>query len=124
MTAKPRTRGEHEAEFTRAIIQFEKEYLGRGPEDVRTVFVLDMVVVRLRGILTRAELALCQTAEGSALVKETRRRLFESAREMISEMVQDILGCTLISLHTDMSTKTGERVVVLTVDVNFDEKFR
>lgn len=119
-----RTRGELEAEFTRAMIQFEKDYLGRGPADVRTVFVLDMVVVRLRGILTRAEIKLCETPDGSALVKETRRRLFESAREMIAAMVHDILGCNLISLHTDMSTRTGERVVVLTVDVHFDEKFK
>ncbi len=120
MTAKPRTRGEQEAEFTRAMIQFEKDYLGRGPEDVRTVFVLDMIVVRLRGILTRAEIKLCETADGSVLVKEMRRQLFESAREILADMVTTIVGCHLISLHTDMSTRTGERVVVLTVDKNFE----
>lgn len=120
---KARTKGEHEAEFTRAMIQFEKEYLGRGPEDVRTVFVLDMIVVRIRGILTRAELKLCETTEGRELVKETRRQLFESARELVEKMVEDIVGCKLKSLHTDMSTRTGERVVVLTVDVNLDEQF-
>jgi uncharacterized protein YbcI len=120
---KARTKGEHEAEFTRAMIQFEKEYLGRGPEDVRTVFVLDMVVVRIRGILTRAELKLCETTDGRELVKETRRKLFESAYDIVADMVKNILGCALISLHTDMSTKTGERVVVLTVNVNLDEQF-
>lgn len=117
---RPRTRGEREAEFTRAMIQLEKDYLGRGPEDVRTVFVLDMVVVRLRGILTRAEIKLCETPEGSALVKETRRRLFESARDIIAEMVTSITGAKMISLHTDMSTRTGERVVVITVEGALD----
>ena len=115
-----RTRGEREAEFTRAMIQLEKDYLGRGPQDVRTVFVLDMIIIRLRGILTRAEIKLCETPEGSALVKETRRRLFESARDIIAEMVTSITGTKLLSLHTDMSTRTGERVVVLTVEGSLD----
>jgi uncharacterized protein YbcI len=53
MQQKKRTRGEHEAEFTRAMIKFEKEYLGRGPQDVRTYFLNDMIIVRLRGILAR-----------------------------------------------------------------------
>lgn len=34
-----------EAEFTKAFIQFEREYLGRGPQDVRTIFLNDMVLV-------------------------------------------------------------------------------
>lgn len=122
MTRRP-TRGETEAAFTKAMIQFEKDYLGRGPEDVRTVFLNDMIVVRLRGILTLAEMKLCETAEGRALVKETRRRLFESAREIIGEMVQAITGSTLITLHTDMSTRTGERVVVLIVSDNLEARY-
>ena len=118
---KKKTRGEHEAEFTRAMIQFEKEYLGRGPQDVKTTFLGDMILVRLRGILTPAEMKLSESREGQALVKETRRQLFESSRPLIEAMVKDIIGCNLISLHTDMSTKTGERVVVLTVDINLDQ---
>ncbi len=64
---------------------------------------------------------LAESREGRELVKETRRQLFESSRPLIEAMVKDIAGCNLISLHTDMSTKTGERVVVLTVDVNLDQ---
>ncbi len=116
-----KTRGEHEAEFTKAMIKFEKEYLGRGPQDVKTTFLGDMILVRLRGILTPAEIKLAESREGRELVKETRRQLFESSRPLIEAMVKDIARCNLISLHTDMSTKTGERVVVLTVDVNLDQ---
>ena len=120
---KKKTRGEHEAEFTNAMIKFEKEYLGRGPQDVKTTFLGDMILVRLRGILTPAEMKLSESREGRELVKETRRQLFESSRPLIEVMVKDITGCNLISLHTDMSTRTGERVVVLTVDVNLDQQF-
>lgn len=123
MAARKPTRGETEAAFTRAMIQFEKDYLGRGPHEVRTFFVSDMILVRLRGILTPAEVKLAETREGKTLVKETRRQLFETARPLIAEMVETIVGCQLVSLHTDMSSKTGERVVVLTVDVNLDERF-
>jgi uncharacterized protein YbcI len=80
-----------------------------------------MILVRLKGILTPAEVKIAGTREGQALVKETRRQLFESSRDLIADMVREVVGCNLISLHTDMSTKTGERIVVLTVDVDLDK---
>jgi uncharacterized protein YbcI len=121
MTTK--TRGQLEAEFTNAIIKFEKEYLGRGPLEARTFLIQDMVLVRLRGVLTPAEMKLAENHEGRVLVKETRRQLFETSRRLLDEIVQEILDCTAISLHTDMSTKTGERVIVITVDDDLNKKF-
>ncbi len=120
---KNKTRGELEAEFTRAIINFEKEYMGRGPLDTRTFFINDLVLVRLRGIMTPAEIKLAETRQGQSLVKETRRQLFEVSRSLLEQMASEVLGCQVISLHTDMSTKTGERIIVLTVDKNLDELF-
>lgn len=119
-----KTRGELEAEFTKAIIAFEKDYLGRGPVEARTFFIQDMILVRLRGILTPAEAKLAESREGQMLVKESRRQLFETSRPLLESMVRDVTGCGVISLHTDMSTRTGERVVVLTVDANLAERFR
>jgi uncharacterized protein YbcI len=121
---KTKTRGEAEAEVTQAVVKFEKEYLGRGPLDARTFFVQDMILVRLRGIITPAERKLAESREGQNLVKEMRRQLFESSRPLIEEMVTQIIGCQLISLHTDMSIKTGERIIVLTVDTNLDTLYR
>lgn len=121
MTKK--TQGQLEADFTNAIIKFEKEYLGRGPLEARTFFIQDMILVRLRGVLTPAEMKLAENREGQMLVKETRRQLFETSRELLDEIVRETLNCDPISLHTDMSTKTGERVVVITVDVDLNKKF-
>lgn len=118
-----KTRGETEAEFTKAIIKFEKEYLGRGPLEARTFFLQDMIVVRLRGVLTPAELKLAERPEGKTLVKEMRRQLFESSRPLLESIVKEVAGCNLISLHTDMSSKTGERVILLTVDTDLSEKY-
>ena len=120
---KSKTRGELEAEMTQAIVRFEKEYLGRGPLDARSFFVNDMILIRLRGVLSPAERKIAESREGQMLVKDTRRQLFESSRATIEALVKETMGCQVISFHTDISTKTGERVIVLTVDTNLDEIF-
>ena len=117
------TRGMVEASFTKAIIQFEKEHLGRGPLDARTMFLSDMILVRLKGLMTPAEQKLAASSEGRDLVKEMRRQLFESSRPLLEEIVQNVAGVQLVSLHTDMSTKTGERMIILVVDTDLDQKF-
>lgn len=121
---KPKTRGEAEAEITQAVIKFEKEYLGRGPVDARTFFVHDMVLIRLRGVLTTGDRKLAESREGQALLKETRRQLLESSITFFEDLVKQIIDCKLISFHTDISTKTGERIVVLTTDKNLDTLYR
>jgi len=117
------TKGELEADFTRAMIQMEKEYLGRGPEKAKTIILEDMIIVRLQGILTRAEIKLSETEQGRELIKETRRQLFESARQYMEQMVHEIAGCQLVSLHTDVSTKTGERMIVLIMNEDLEARF-
>ncbi len=117
------TRGMVEAEFTKAIIQFEREYLGRGPLDARTTFLKDAIFVRIKGLMTPAEQKLAASGEGRDLVKEMRRQLFETSRLILEGIVEEITGSQVISLHTDMSTKTGERVVVLVVVEDLEKKF-
>ena len=117
------TRGATEAKFTRAIIQFEKEHLGRGPVDAKTMFLGDMILVRMQGLMTPAEHKLASDKEGRDLVKEMRRQLFESSRSLLEDIVVQVTECNMISLHTDMSTKTGERIVILVVDEDLDKKF-
>ncbi len=67
MTKK--TRGELEAEFTKAMIKFEKDFLGRGPLDARTFLLQDLILVRLRGILTPAAAKLAEDHAGQVRVK-------------------------------------------------------
>ena len=117
------TQGQAEAAFTQAMIQFEKEYLGRGPVDARTHFIGDLILVRLKGVLTPAEQKLAESNDGRALVKETRRQLFESSWTLLEEIVKHVTETALVSLHTDMSTKTGERIVVFVVDEDLNRRF-
>jgi uncharacterized protein YbcI len=118
------TRGEAEAEITQAVVKFEREYLGRGPVDARTYFLNDLIIIRLRGVLTAGDKKLAETRQGQALLKESRCQLFETSIPIFEQMVSQTLGCRLISFHTDISTKTGERIIVLTIDKNLDSLFR
>ena len=70
-----KTRGAMEDEITQAVIRFEKEYMGRGPLEARTYLVDDLVVVRLKNVLTPAEHKLAGSpdpARGRDLIKQVR----------------------------------------------------
>ncbi len=112
------SKGQIEAEISNAIVEFEKQYMGRGPDETRTYFLDDMVVVRLRRVLTLAEKQLARAGDGSkgrALVKQVRTELIEKARPLLDKTITDITGCKVVSLHTDISTITGERIIVFTL---------
>ncbi len=118
-----KTKGQIEARISEAIIRFEKEYMGRGPTETKAYIIQDMILVRLKGVLTPAEEQLTKSAEGAELIKKTRMQLLDSARVLLENMVSDIAGCQIRSLHTDISTKTGERVIIFTLDQNLENRF-
>ena len=115
----PRTRGEIEAAVSAGISRFEQEYLGRGPKDVRAFLLGDLVVVRLQGVLTAAEQHLVKSLspdKGRDLLKQVRTQLIEVARPALMEMIRDATGVGPVSLHHDISTVTGEEVVIFTLE--------
>jgi len=114
-----KTRGELESEISDAIVKFETEYMGRGPEETKTYIINDMVLVRLRGVLTPAEKNLARVEgnnQGRILIKQVRIELLEKARKMLDVIIRDLTGRRIKSLHTDISTKTGERIILFTLD--------
>jgi uncharacterized protein YbcI len=115
-----KTKGEMEAEISRAIVQFEVDYMGRGPKEARTYIVEDIVLVRLKGVLTPAEEQLTKSADGSDLVKKMRATLIEKARPLLYQVVGDITGSKISDLYTDISTPSGERVFVFTLSDNLE----
>lgn len=116
-----KTRGQIEAEISNALTKFEIEYMGRGPKETKTYVIDDMVIVRLKGVLTDAEKHLTRNQEGRDLIKKVRATLLENAKDLISQVIKDIVGISVISLHTDISTITGERVIIFTLSESFDK---
>jgi uncharacterized protein YbcI len=113
-----KTRGEIEAAICDGISRFEQEFMGRGPKRIQTHQVGDLVVVRLEGILTTAEQQLAKSLspeKGRGLLKEVRRELLESGRAILEEMVHEVTGVKVLSMHHDISTVTGEKIVVFTL---------
>ena len=113
-----KTQGEIEAAICQGISRFEQEYMGRGPKEIHAHLIGDLLVVRLRGVLTAAEQQLVKTLQadrGRGLLKQVRTQLVEAARPALETMVQDMTGVKVVSLHHDISTATGEEVVLFTL---------
>lgn len=117
-------KGQLESEISASITQFEREHLGRGPKEVRTWIFQDMILIRLRGLLTPAEEKLASDPEGHHLVKEVRTRLIEGARPILDEMIERLTGIQAPSLHSDISLRRGERIIVFTLAENLEGKLR
>jgi uncharacterized protein YbcI len=113
-----KTQGEIEAAVGEAISRFEQEFMGRGPKDVHVHLIGDLLVVRLKGVLTAAEQQLVKTLpaeKGRDLLKQVRTHLVETARPLLEAVVEEATGVRPVSLHHDISTVTGEEVILFTL---------
>ena len=113
-----KTQGEIEAAICELISRFEQEYMGRGPRDIHAHLIGDLLVVRLQGVLTAAEQQLVKSIpaeKGRNLLKQVRTQLIETARPVMEAMIQEVTGVKVLSLHHDISTVTGEEVVLFTL---------
>jgi uncharacterized protein YbcI len=110
-----KTQGEIEAAICEGIKRFKQEYMGRGPKDIHAFLIGDLLVARLMGVLTAAEQQLAKslpTNKGRDLLKQVRIQLIETARPVLEAMVQDVTSVKVLSLHHDISTVTGEEVII------------
>jgi CheY-like chemotaxis protein/uncharacterized protein YbcI len=112
------TQAESEAAICEGIIRFQEEYLGGGAEQIRVHLIKDLLVIRLLGALTVAERQLVKSLSperGRDLIKLTREQLLELARPMLESMVHEVVGVKVLSMHHDISTVTGEEVVLFSL---------
>jgi len=118
-----KSKGSIEAEISKALTQWEKDFLGRGSVSVKTDILRDMIIVTLRGILTPAEYSLCKTKDGMLSIKTIRSDLIESGIEDLKNIILNITEEEVKSFHTDISTHTGERIMVFKLYSDFEKKF-
>ena len=111
-----KTKGETEAQISQAIVQFEIDYMGRGPKETRSYIIEDMMLVRLKNVLTPAEQQLVKSSEGSELVKKMRATLIEKAKPLLYQVIGDITGSKIVNLYTDISTASDERVLMFALE--------
>ena len=116
------TKGQIEAQISDAISKFEKEYMGRGPKDINTKIIQNHILIIIDGFLNQSEQRLADNNQGVKLIKDMRTALFENARNYLEKIINDIINIEVVSMHSDVSTKTGEKVIVLTVDCDIEER--
>jgi len=118
------TKSEVETFIRNAIIKFEQEFMGRGPTDVKAYILRDIVLVRLKGVLTPAERQLAKNVEGVDMVKRMRQNLIAQGREKLCSQIAAITGTEVTGLFTDIETQIGERVIVFTLGHDLDTHFQ
>lgn len=110
--------GQLEAQISEAMVKFERDHMGRGPNRTHTYILDDMVIVRLEGILTPAEMQLGKDPAGVKLLKEVRQMLIENSKDMLKRLIKQITDRDVVSMHSDISAKTGERIILFTLKEN------
>lgn len=110
-----------EADISAALIKFQRELIGRGPQEAKTYIVQDMVITRFKGVLTTEEKHLVNHEKGKILVKKMRQILREMYSREFEKIVEDLSNCKVLSSHSDISTKTGERIEIFMIDKNLEK---
>jgi len=115
-----KTKGQIEAEVSDAMVKLQRERTGRGPTQAHTYVIADMVVVRMQDVLTPAERQLTGKAYGQSLVKQFHQQMHEIARQDLETIIEEHTGCKVTSIHSDVSTKTGEQIAIFILDRNLE----
>ena len=113
-----RTHGEIVSAISEGVGRFEQAYMGRGPKDIHAHLLGDFLVVRLQGVLTAAEQHLVKSLsaeKGRDLLKQVRTHLIETARPIMEAMVEKVTVVKVVTMHHDISTITGEEVILFTL---------
>jgi uncharacterized protein YbcI len=117
-----RSKGQVEDLISKNAAAFYAKTLGVGPHETRTYIIEDMVIIRLKGRLLPIEQKLLEGAGGINLVKNIRKTLHEITTKGMNSMIKKITECDVVSSHSDISTKTGERLEVFILKENLEEK--
>ena len=120
-SSTPRRQGKAEAAISDEMMAFQHEFVGRGPERIRTMMIEDLVIVRSFGVFTSAEKQLANTYEGRRLIKAMRQQVLEAGRPNLEAIVEKHTGVEVVSIHSDISTKSGEWLDVFVLDHSVEE---
>jgi uncharacterized protein YbcI len=118
----PRRQSKVEAAISDEMMAFQHEFVGRGPDRIRTLMIDDLVIVRSFGVFTAAEKQLATSYEGRRLIKAMRQQVLEAGRSDLEAIVQKHTGAEVISVHSDISTKSGEWLDVFVLDRSIEEE--
>ena len=115
------TKGQIEAKISEGVSKFEVDFMGRGPQKIKSVIVKDLLIIRLLGFLSQAERQIVENNDGVELLKKLRTMLFEKNLSHFHKVINETLPYKILSTHSDVSTVTGEKMIIVTFDKNIEE---
>lgn len=124
MNEDNRSKGQIEDSISKEVTSFYAENLGVGPRQAKSYILEDMVIVRLQGKFLPIEENLLKLSheKGIELIKNIRKSLHEIATKQLGEIIKKITNHEVISSHSDISTKTGERIEIFILDTDFEKE--
>ncbi len=123
MKGQQLSKGQMEAKICEAFSRFEIDYMGRGPRQIKAYILQDMIIVRMMGFLSQSEKKLAETPQGVEQIKKLRTMLFENSKADIEALILPIINVDIASIHSDVSTKSGEKIIMITLESNLEECF-
>lgn len=123
MKGQQLSKGQMEAKICEAFSRFEIDYMGRGPRQIKAYILQDMIIVRMMGFLSQSEKKLAETPQGVEQIKKLRTMLFENSKADIEALILPIINVDIASIHSDVSTKSGEKIIMITLGSNLEECF-
>lgn len=105
-----------EEEFSQEITALLRTHLGLETIEAQAHFVDDLILIRVRGVLTPAEISLAERSDGQELVEGTLYQLFETTRPFVGKLVRESVGRDLLNLRFYLDTVTGEQLILVWVD--------
>jgi len=118
-----KARGQVEAEIAEAIVRLERELMGRGPTEAKAHIIDDLVVVRLRGVLTPPERRIRASEEGRHLIRATREQVRRAAAVEIERELSAITGSQVASQYWDLDIDRETLVEVFELESNLERRF-
>lgn len=118
-----KTKGQVAAEISEVVIKFKREHVGKGPKEVKSYIIDDMVVIRLKGVLTTYEQQLTDAPESIELIKRCRVCCLKNAQSILRDLLHNLLDVDITSFYVDVNPKIGEIFVVLSLSENVEAKF-
>jgi len=98
--------------------------MGEGSDHITTNINDEAILIRLKNALSLAERYVMKNPEGAKAIKELKEKIIENVKSQLENIIKELTNTKVTNIYSDINTKTGERIIVITVDENLEEKFK
>jgi uncharacterized protein YbcI len=108
-----KTQGEIQSEISDLFTKFMQDNMGRGPTSIKTSITDDVVVVRLKGVLTETEKHLAISEVGKNLLVSVRRHLMTTTgKNHVNQIFLSKFKTSITNFYYDCDPTNNEEIVV------------